>query len=132
MKKQLLFLVLFLTITSIQAQVKLIKADAYLDVRTGKLIKPANLLIEDGLIKSINPKTIPDNIEVIDLSGKILLPGLMDMHVHLDMDFEDNYQYLLVTESASKNSLRGAKNAKKTLLAGFTTVRNIGQVYPSV
>lgn len=131
MKKRLLFLALYLTITSIQAQVKLIKADAYLDVRTGKLVKPANLLIEDGLIKTINPKTIPDNVEVIDLSGKIVLPGLMDMHVHLDMDFEDNYQYLLVTESASKNSLRGAKNAEKTLLAGFTTVRNVGQVHPS-
>jgi len=131
MKKYLLILILFLTITSIQAQVKLIKADAYLDVRTGKLVKSASLLVENGLIKSINPKKIPDKAEVIDLSGKILLPGLMDMHVHLDMDFEDNYQYLLVTESTSKNALRGAKNAEKTLLSGFTTIRNIGQVHPS-
>ena len=132
MKRYLLFIILFLSYTSIQGQQKLIKAASYLDVRSGKLVKPANLLIEDGLIKSINPKKIPDNIEVIDLSGKILLPGLMDMHVHLDMDFEDNYQYLLVTESTSKNSLRGARNAEKTLLSGFTTVRNIGQVHPSI
>ena len=132
MKRYLLLLLLFLTITSIQAQTKLIKADSYVDVRTGKLIKPANLLIENGFIKSINPHVIPDNIEVIDLSNKILLPGLMDMHVHLDMDFEDNYQFQLVTESASKRTLRGAKNAKKTLLSGFTTVRNIGQVHPSI
>ena len=132
MKKHLLFLILFLTIISIQAQTKLIKADAYLDVRTGKLVKPANLLIENGLIKAINPKALPDNIEVIDLSGKILLPGLMDMHVHLDLDFEANYQYKLVTENASKRTLRGVKNAEKTLLSGFTSVRNIGQVHPSI
>ncbi|MEP2023619.1 MAG: amidohydrolase family protein [Reichenbachiella sp.] len=132
MKRILMFLFLLLAITSMQAQVQLIKADSYLDVRTGKLIKPANLLIENGLIKSVNPKTISDNVEVIDLSGKILLPGLMDMHVHLDMTFEDNYQYQLLTENASKRALRGARNAEKTLLSGFTTVRNIGQVHPSV
>lgn len=132
MKRYVLVLTLFLTTTSIQAQTKLVKADAYLDVRAGKLVKPANLLIENGLIKSINPKTLSDTIEVIDLSGKIILPGLMDMHVHLDMDFEDNYQYQIVTESASKRTLRGAKNAEKTVLSGFTTVRNIGQGHPTI
>ena len=132
MKRYLLILMLFMTITSIQAQIKLVKAESYLDVSTGKMIKPANLLIENGLIKSINPKVVSDTIEVINLSNKILLPGLMDMHVHLDIDFEDNYQYQLVTESASKRTLRGAKNAEKTLLSGFTTVRNIGQVHPTI
>ena len=114
------------------AQIRLLKADAYLDVRNGQLIRPANLIIEDGLIKSINPKFIADDLEIIDLSGLILLPGLMDMHVHLDMDFVDGYQFQLVTENASKRALRGAKNAKKTLMAGFTTVRNVGQVHPSI
>jgi len=116
---------------SIYAQTKLIKADAYLDVNKGKLVKPANILIEGDLIKSINPTSIPKNTEIIDLTGKVLLPGLMDMHVHLDMDFVDNYQYQLVTESGSKQTLRASKNARKTLLAGFTTVRNIGQVHPT-
>lgn len=132
MKRCILALTLFLTITSTQAQSKLIKADAYLDVRAGKLVTPANILIESERIKSINPASIPDNIEVIDLSGKILLPGLMDMHVHLDMDFDDNYQFQLVTESGSKQTLRAAKNAQKTLMAGFTTVRNIGQTHPTI
>ena len=121
-------LLLFITVFSVQSQSKLLKADSYLDVRTGKLISPANLLIEDGLIKSINPKLIPENAEVIDLMGKILLPGLMDMHVHLDAEFQGNWDYLY-KESASQGTIRAIVNAEKTLLAGFTTIRNIGQLH---
>lgn len=131
MKKLFLLISMCSFTISIYAQTKLIKADAYLDVNKGKLVKPANILIEGDLIKSINPTSIPKNTEIIDLTGKVLLPGLMDMHVHLDMDFVDNYQYQLVTESGSKQTLRASKNARKTLLAGFTTVRNIGQVHPT-
>ena len=132
MKKLFLYIIICSITISINAQTKLIKADAYLDVRKGQLVKPANILIDGGLIKSINPISIPENTEVIDLTGNILMPGLMDMHVHLDMDFEDNYQYQLVTESGSKQTLRAAKNARKTLMSGFTTVRNIGQTHPSI
>lgn len=132
MKKLLTLFSLCLFTVSLNAQTKLIKADSYLDVRTGQLVKPANILIDGEKIRSINPKSIPDNVEVIDLSGQILLPGLMDMHVHLDMDFVEGYQFQLVTESASKQTLRAAKNAEKTLLSGFTTVRNIGQTHPSI
>ena len=121
-------LLLFITVFSVQSQSKLLKADSYLDVRTGKLISPANLLIEDGLIKSINPKLIPENAEVIELMGKILLPGLMDMHVHLDAEFQGNWDYLY-KESASQGTIRAIVNAEKTLLAGFTTIRNIGQLH---
>ncbi|MGJ8716142.1 MAG: amidohydrolase family protein [Maribacter stanieri] len=125
------FLLLFLFITtsiSIHAQSKLIKADSYLDVRTGKLISPANLLIENGTIKSINPKVLPEGVETVDLSGKILLPGLMDMHVHLDGDFTGNWDYVY-KESASQGTVRAVVNAEKTLMAGFTTIRSIGQLH---
>lgn len=125
------FLLLFLFVTtsiSIHAQSKLIKADSYLDVRTGKLISPANLLIENGTIKSINPKTLPEGIETIDLTGKILLPGLMDMHVHLDGDFTGSWDYVY-KESASQGTVRAVVNAEKTLMAGFTTIRSIGQLH---
>ena len=125
------FLLLFLFVTtsiSIHAQSKLIKADSYLDVRTGKLISPANLLIENGTIKSINPKTLPEGIETVDLTGKILLPGLMDMHVHLDGDFTGSWDYVY-KESASQGTVRAVVNAEKTLMAGFTTIRSIGQLH---
>ncbi|MFY0627693.1 MAG: amidohydrolase family protein [Reichenbachiella sp.] len=131
--KQFLFAFLaFISVTNIQAQSILIKAEAYLDVRSGKIIQPANILIEGDLIKGINLKSIPEDTDTIDLSNKILLPGMMDMHVHLDMNFEKNYQFKMVTDNASKTALRGAQNAKKTLLGGFTTVRNIGQTHPTI
>lgn len=127
--KYFLSLVLLLTATIlVQAQSKLLKADSYLDVRSGKLISPANLIVENGLIKAINPKQLPDNIEVVDLKGKVLLPGLMDMHVHLDADFQGSWDYLY-KESASEGTIRAMVNAEKTLLAGFTTIRNIGQLH---
>ena len=127
--KHFLLLLLFVTTTiSVQAQSKLIKADSYLDVRTGKLISPANLLIENGLIKAINPKALSEGIEIIDLTGKILLPGLMDMHVHLDGDFTGSWDYVY-KESASQGTVRAIVNAEKTLMAGFTTIRSIGQLH---
>ncbi|WP_396633311.1 amidohydrolase family protein [Maribacter sp. R86514] len=127
--KQFLSLLLLLTATlSTIAQSKLIKADSYLDVRTGKLISPAHMLIENGTIKSINPKALPEGVETIDLSGKILLPGLMDMHVHLDGDFTGSWDYVY-KESASQGTVRAVVNAEKTLMAGFTTIRSIGQLH---
>jgi len=128
MKHFLLLILLLTTAFSVKAQSKLLKADSYLDVRTGKLITPADLLIEDGLIKSINPKVIPEDTEIIELKGKVLLPGLMDMHVHLDSDFEGNWDYIY-KESSSQGTIRAIVNAEKTLLAGFTTVRSIGQLH---
>ncbi|SHJ39233.1 Imidazolonepropionase [Maribacter aquivivus] len=128
MKNLLLLVLLFTTTISIHAQSKLIKADSYLDVRTGKLISPANLLIENGTIKSINPKALPEGIETVDLTGKILLPGLMDMHVHLDGDFTGSWDYVY-KESASQGTVRAVVNAEKTLMAGFTTIRSIGQLH---
>lgn len=112
-------------------QIKVIKAKSYLDIRAGKLIEPAVLIIENGLIKEINPKIIPDGTEVINLVGKTILPGLMDMHVHLEMNLDPAYNFQTVTENASKRVLRAARNAKLTLMAGFTTVRNMGQTHPS-
>ncbi|SNZ01419.1 metal-dependent hydrolase family protein [Flagellimonas pacifica] len=131
MKNLFLLFILYLSTILANAQTKLVKADAYLNVRTGQIVKPANLIIKDGLIKSINPKSIPDNIEIIDLSGKILLPGLMDMHVHLHWD-EDYPTATLFKESTSEAAFRGARNAKKNLMAGFTTIRTVGQDHPSI
>ena len=124
----LIFVTTFLPLSS-QAQTTLIKADGYINVRSGKLIKPANILIEDNLIQSINPKVIPDDATIILLTGKILLPGLMDMHDHLDGDFNGSFDAIVFKESASKGAIRAAKNAEKTLMAGFTTVRNLGQLH---
>ena len=134
MKPYILLILFCISIISAKAQTQsiLIKAGAYLDVRTGQLVKPANILIEDGLITSINPQIIPDGIDEIDLENKILLPGLMDMHVHLDLDFNGGFEHIITKESASKGAIRAVKNAEKTLMAGFTTIRNVGQGHLSL
>jgi imidazolonepropionase-like amidohydrolase len=111
-----------------QAETILIKAKSYVDVANGKLISPANIFIKDGIITAINPKNTSTDVRTIDLGQQILLPGFMDMHTHLDLDFTGSFDYLL-KESSAKGALRAMKNAEKTLMAGFTTVRNMGQVH---
>ena len=128
MKFILLILSFILANTSASAD-SYIKANAYLDVKSGKLVEPANILIKDGKISAINPESIPQDIKVIELKGQILLPGLMDMHTHLDLDYSDGFGKIITHESASKGAIRATKNAEKTLMAGFTTVRNVGQVH---
>jgi imidazolonepropionase-like amidohydrolase len=111
-----------------QAETILIKAKSYVDVANGKLISPANIFIKDGIITAINPKNTSTDVRTIDLGQQILLPGFMDMHTHLDLDFTGSFDYLL-KESSAKGALRAMKNAEKTLMVGFTTVRNMGQVH---
>ena len=129
---RIIFVCFLFAFASANAGNILLKADGFIDVRTGELIRPAEILVEDGRIAEINGDFQGDDFEIVDLPGKILLPGLMDMHVHLDLDFEDANFGIVVTESGSEAALRGAKNAERTLMAGFTTVRNVGQVHPTL
>ncbi|MGJ8663630.1 MAG: amidohydrolase family protein [Marinicella sp.] len=129
MKTILTVLLCTFLINTLDAQTTLIKADGYIDVRSGQLIKPALVLITGDKIEAINPKSTPVDVKVIDLSGKILLPGLMDMHTHLDLDYNNGFGGIITNESASKGAIRATKNAELTLMAGFTTVRNVGQVH---
>ena len=102
-----------------------VRAARMLDVRTGRIVSPAVVVIEKDRIKRVNPATVPAGT-VIDLGEVTLLPGFIDMHTHLSFDLEGNWQNRAVTDSAADNALRGARNARKTLLAGFTTVRDLG------
>lgn len=108
------------------AQSKHVYADAMLDVNSGKLIESPLIEISDGKIVKItanSKKSLPSN--TIDLSGHTLLPGLMDMHVHLTADAE-KHGYKRLADSLPRVTLTGVKHAKDTLMAGFTTVRNVG------
>jgi imidazolonepropionase-like amidohydrolase len=96
-----------------------------LDVDTGEIISPATLLISGDRIQAVNPGNSPSDAEVIDLGDVTLLPGLMDMHTHLTFDLEGEWVYRTVTETDVDAGLRGVRNAHRTLMAGFTTVRNM-------
>ncbi|MBE0367144.1 Xaa-Pro dipeptidase [Pseudoalteromonas aurantia] len=114
--------------SSAYAQTTLLTAKAYLDVHTGQLINNPTLLIKDDKIVRITTNgqlRPPKGAQTINLPNKILVPGLMDMHVHLTSDAADNF---LASRNYSipRQTVKAVKNAKTTLLAGFTTVRNLG------
>lgn len=108
------------------AETSLIRADAYIDVASGKSVSPANIVITDGVITAINPASPPADAVVIDLPGHTVLPGLFDVHTHLAYEIVPGWEYEPVNWTAADFALRSAKNARLTLLAGFTTVRELG------
>src|SRR5579872_1874898 len=104
-----------------------VHAGHLLDVKTGKLLADQTLVIEDGRIISAGATAeakIPADAVRIDLPNATVLPGLIDAHTHLTMDPKFGYEELGI--SVPRETLTGAKNARLTLLAGFTTVRNVG------
>jgi imidazolonepropionase-like amidohydrolase len=114
--------------TSAQA-VTVVTADRALDVTTGRYIDhPAIVIGDDGRIQQIGnlaSMQLPAGVKHIDLPGETLLPGLIDMHVHMNSLAEiGGYQGLKYTDSFW--SAIGAYNARKDIDAGFTTVRNVG------
>lgn len=106
----------------------LVTAGKLLDVRSGRMLEQPVLLVRDGRIVSVGtsvPSDLPAQTRRVDLPGMTLLPGLIDMHTHLDGDpsyggytglqFNDRFWSML-----------SVKHAQQTLAAGFTTVRNLG------
>ena len=107
------------------AQATAVRAARLLDLETGQLVPDVVVTVEGGRIVSV-ARSVPPGAEVIDLGDVTLLPGLIDMHTHLGYDLEGAWVYRPVTETAADVALRSARNAKRTLLAGFTTVRDVG------
>ncbi len=126
--------------------VTLVKAGRLLDPRTGNVLSPAAVLIEDGKIKEVgSPSQLqahaPAGAKTVDLGSATLLPGLIDSHTHLLVDpvvpseAERARRYngdfvpgllLAIVESPSKRVLIGAQLAREDLESGITTVRNLG------
>ena len=101
-----------------------LKADRVLDVTHGTLRKQACVLIEGNKIVGIVDTPTPGYV-VRDLGDVTLLPGLIDAHTHLMASADDGYEHMLLTMSQARRALEGAGNARKTLMAGFTTVRDV-------
>ena len=118
-----------LTVAVSASAATVVTADRLLDVANGRYIDhPAIFIGDDGHIQSVtNAATVqyPAGTRHIDLPGETLLPGLIDMHVHLTSLAEiGGYQGLKFTDNFW--TAVGVANAKTTLDAGFTTVRNVG------
>jgi len=126
--------------------VTLVRAGRLLDPRTGNVISPAAVLIENGRIKLVgSPSRVqpdaPAGVAIIELGSATLLPGLIDGHTHLLLDVivppeaeiarHANGKFapgllLAIVESPAKRVLMGARLAREDLESGITTVRNLG------
>ncbi|MGA2047459.1 MAG: amidohydrolase family protein [Terracidiphilus sp.] len=106
----------------------LVRAGHLLDVKTGKLLDNQTIVVVGETIQSIAPTA---NVQaqsgdtVVDLSALTVLPGLIDVHTHLTMNADfDPFREVISTDA--KEAINGVVNARTTLMAGFTTVRNVG------
>lgn len=113
---------------SARAETVVIRAGQLVDVENGRVLRDQAVLIENDRIIAVAPwaKRPPRNGEkLIDLSGFRVMPGLIDTHVHLTSDPAIS-PYEAYNVSAAREAVIGAANARKTLLAGITSVRNLG------
>jgi imidazolonepropionase-like amidohydrolase len=111
--------------------VTVLTADRCLDVKSGELHSPAVVVIEGNRIAAMNPDQTPTGDTTLELGDVTLLPGLMDMELNLLIGGPENPDGLPnplhgVQDDPVYRTLRGTVNAKATLHAGFTTVRNLG------
>ncbi len=99
------------------------------DPASGRVLTQQTILVRDGKIVSITAgyTSAPRGAKVVDLKSSFVLPGLIDSHVHLDSDRAGNEGLLAgLTESPALHAFEAEMNGRKTLGAGFTTVRNLG------
>jgi imidazolonepropionase-like amidohydrolase len=102
-----------------------VRSARLLDVDAGRLITPASVLVEGDRITAVGVTSPPRDAAIVDVGDMTLLPGLMDMELNLLMGGSAG-PMASVTDDPALKTLRAVVNARTTLLAGFTTVRNLG------
>jgi imidazolonepropionase-like amidohydrolase len=104
-----------------------VHAGALVDVEAGQVLKDQWILIRGERIVALGPHLdIPKEARLVDLSGATVLPGLIDCHTHLVGDAKDTDPVAELLKTSAQRAFESIPNAKVTLLAGFTTVRDVG------
>ena len=127
-KLYLSLIIIFLNSSPITFAKTVIHAGLLIDGESSVPSSEMSIVIEGSKIESIEVGFItPDSDDkYIDLSGYTVLPGLIDMHVHLGSEYNKNSFQEKITLNSGDYAIRAVANAEKTLKAGFTTVRNLG------
>jgi imidazolonepropionase-like amidohydrolase len=119
-----------LVVSSLSAQTSayVLKAARLFDGHNDRLVEPGLVIVVDNRIEAIGGAA-PANATVVDLGDATLLPGFIDAHTHLTSDFDPDYDGARLkgfSRTVAESAIRASVNARKTLLAGFTTVRDVG------
>jgi imidazolonepropionase-like amidohydrolase len=105
--------------------VTVIHSGRLFDAPSGSMLEGQDILVRANRIEQVGSKlAVPSGAREIDLSNATVLPGFIDVHTHLVDSGHAGYESL--GDSVPRMALHGAKNARLTLMAGFTTVRNVG------
>ena len=126
--KKLLFLILFFTL-SINAQDYYLHAGKLFNSNEGKMLDNMTIIVSANKIKDIKKGyEIPesDNSVIIDLKDSTVMPGFIDLHVHIESEYNPEKYLNEFTAEESEIAFSSLKFAKRTLMAGFTTVRDLG------
>jgi imidazolonepropionase-like amidohydrolase len=114
--------------TGVAQGVTVIRAGRLVDVNKGETLRDQLIVIRGERIETIQPGSakLPSGARVVDLSRYTVLPGLIDCHTHLIGDLQSSDVLLPLERSEAQEAFSGVRNARATLLAGFTTVRDVG------
>ncbi len=127
MKKLFIFLLLFSGIACV-AQRNIIYCGQLIDVKSGSILREMSIVVEGNKITEINKgyMAATPTDKIIDLKNKTVLPGLIDCHVHMEAETSPNRQIKGFTQNPADIAFESINYAKITLMAGFTTVRDLG------
>lgn len=128
MNKSISAIICFMILNILNGQNTILHCGKLIDVDKGKIENMMSITIKDGIITGVVKGYIPGSPEdkIIDLKSKTVMPGLMDLHVHIEHEsgpkrYEEGFR-----ENESYVALKATQYCEKTLMAGFTTVRDLG------
>jgi imidazolonepropionase-like amidohydrolase len=112
---------------------RIVLAGRLVDTAAGEVVRDRAVVIEGERVVDVVPMDAAPEGETIDLSGRTVLPGLIDCHAHLIGELDDGQGYgSLVNRTAAQEAFTGVANARNTLLGGVTTVRDVGTFFAFV
>ncbi len=126
--KHALLLLSLISCLFTSAQKTYLQCGTIVDVASGKTLAKKTIIISNNSIESVKNGYLRggENDNTVDLKSKTVLPGFIDMHVHMESEFNPQVYIKRFTNNEADVAFESAVNAKKTLLAGFTTVRDLG------